>query len=132
MRNKNTYDSGGANTLSGMRDGDPDLRWHHYAVTYSKGRGICTYIDGFRGPFVTAAGKVVVKGGGTVTLPTGVPMRGTWVIARGASVEDAGAGDLNERWTVTNLSKKHTVEFKVQNGEFTCTVAGPGLAVMVR
>ena len=88
--------------------------------------------DGFRGPFVTAAGKVVVKGGGTVALPTEAPMRGTWVIARGASVEDAGTGDLNERWTVTNLRKKHTAEFAVQNGEFTCAVSGPGLAVIVR
>lgn len=327
--NKNTYETSGANTLPGMRDGDPDLRWHHYAVTYSKGRGISTYIDGirvddlcrntvftndscrsggvfylgakstalaapfrgaldevrvfdrelnipqiravmradmggvhvlpkggalsvaagatlevngtdetastvagegtldfisgrltltgassfagtlkgegtvvlpagasltlgtdpqdftgyvemaggafglpagvtaipatfrmtaidpsaetavpgdaeipdgtalaataeFHGPFVTAAGKVIVAGSGTITLPAGSVAGRTWVIARGASVEDLGTGDLNERWTVTNLRKNHSAEFKVQNGEFTCTVSGPGVVLLVR
>ena len=86
----------------------------------------------FHGPFVTAAGKVIVAGSGTITLPAGSVAGRTWVIARGASVEDLGTGDLNERWTVTNLRKNHSAEFKVQNGEFTCTVSGPGAVLLVR
>ena len=84
----------------------------------------------FRGPFVSTPGKVVIKGGGTVTLPA-ANAAGQWVIARGASVEDAGTGDLNGRWTVTNLPQGVKAKFRLRNGEFTCTVAA-GMAILIR
>lgn len=83
------------------------------------------------GPLVAAAGRVTIAGGGTVTLPT-PKTTGDWVIARGASVVDAGTGDLNARWTVTNAGTNVRPRFFASNGSFVCRVSGSGSMLIVR
>ena len=86
----------------------------------------------YRGPFVTARGRVVVCGGGTVALadPSAV---GTWTIARGeAGVRDDGAGALADRWRVANLPALRTARFQVSGDTFTCTVSPSGTLLLIR
>ena len=85
----------------------------------------------FAGPFVTAAGKVFVLGGGTVTLPT-AKTTGTWTIASGAEVVDRGTGDLNARWTVANADPNRKVKFAIQDNAFTCRVYAPSTMLLFR
>ena len=86
---------------------------------------------GAYGPFVSTPRKVIVCGGGSVTLPSSTAV-GTWVIGQGAEVVDNGTGDLAARWTVTNLGANRKVRFKTIGGAFTCTVMGAGTMVIFR
>ena len=90
-----------------------------------------TVTAGAYGPFVSTPRKVIVCGGGTVTLPSQTAT-GTWVIGQGAEVVDNGTGDLAARWTVTNLGPQKKARFKTDGGAFTCTVIGAGTMVIVR
>ena len=91
-----------------------------------------TVSKNFAGPLVTSAGRVRVMGGGSVTLAN-PQVVGTWTIGRGAEdAEDCGVGDLEARWTVTNLPAKRKALFKLVGGDFTCTVVGPGAILIVR
>ena len=90
-----------------------------------------TVTAGAYGPFVSTPRKVIVCGGGTVTLPSQTAT-GTWVIGQGAEVVDNGTGDLAARWTVTNLGANRKARFKTDGGAFTCTVIGAGTMVIVR
>lgn len=86
----------------------------------------------YRGPFATARGRVIVAGGGSVTLPAPAAV-GTWVIAQGAEdVRDDGAGALADRWRVTNLPATRTARFHVAGGAFLCTVPPSGTLLLVR
>lgn len=86
----------------------------------------------YRGPFATARGRVIVAGGGSVTLPAPTAV-GTWVIAQGAEdVRDDGAGALADRWRVTNLPATRTARFHVAGGAFLCTVPPSGTLLLVR
>ena len=86
----------------------------------------------FAGPFVTSAGRVLVMGGGAVTLPD-AKATGTWIIGQGAEdAQDLGTGDLDARWTVTNLSAPRSAKFRLQGGAFTCTVLGGGSVICIR
>jgi len=84
-----------------------------------------------KGPLITANGTVTLLGGGTITLPEPQAV-GSWEIARGTSVVDAGSGDLNERWSVANAGEKHIVKFSVSSGAFRCRVYGSGSLFFVR
>lgn len=86
----------------------------------------------YRGPFATARGRVIVAGGGSVTLPAPAAV-GTWVIAQGAEdVRDDGAGALADRWRVTNLPATRTARFQISGGAFLCTVPPSGTLLLVR
>ena len=86
----------------------------------------------YRGPFVTAHGRVVVCGGGSVTLPTPAAV-GTWVIGQGAEdVRDDGAGALADRWRVTNLPALRTARFQISGGTFLCTIQPSGTLLLIR
>ena len=86
----------------------------------------------YRGPFATARGRVIVAGGGSVTLPAPTAV-GTWVIAQGAEdVRDDGAGALADRWRVTNLPATRTAHFQISGGAFLCTVPPSGTLLLVR
>lgn len=86
----------------------------------------------YRGPFVTAHGRVVVCGGGSVTLPTPAAV-GTWVIGQGAEdVRDDGAGALADRWHVTNLPALRTARFQISGGTFLCTIQPSGTLLLIR
>ena len=86
----------------------------------------------YRGPFATARGRVIVAGGGSVTLPAPAAV-GTWVIAQGAEdVRDDGAGALADRWRVTNLPATRTARFQISGGAFLCTVPPPSTLLLVR
>lgn len=86
----------------------------------------------YRGPFATARGRVIVAGGGSVTLPAPAAV-GTWVIAQGAKdVRDDGAGALADRWRVTNLPATRTARFQISGGAFLCTVPPSGTLLLVR
>ena len=90
-----------------------------------------TVTAGAYGPFVSTPRKVIVCGGGTVTLPSPTAT-GTWVIGQGAEVVDTGTGDLAARWTVTNLGANRHVRFGIAGGAFFCRVFGAGTAVIFR
>ncbi len=90
-----------------------------------------TVSAGAYGPFVSTPRKVIVCGGGSVTLPSPTAV-GTWVIGQGAEVVDNGTGDLADRWTVTNLGPQKKARFKTDGGAFTCTVIGAGTTVIFR
>ena len=90
-----------------------------------------TVTDANKGPFVSTPRKVIVCGGGTVTLPSPTAT-GTWVIGQGAEVVDNGTGDLADRWTVTNLGANRHVCFGIAGGAFFCRVFGAGTAVIFR
>ena len=90
-----------------------------------------TVSAGAYGPFVSTSRKVIICGGGSVTLPSPTAT-GTWVIGQGAEVVDNGTGDLAARWTVTNLGANRKVRFKTSGGAFTCTVIGAGTMVIFR
>ena len=90
-----------------------------------------TVTAGAYGPFVSTPRKVIVCGGGTVTLPSPTAT-GTWVIGQGAEVVDNGTGDLAARWTVTNLGANRHVRFGIAGGAFFCRVFGAGTAVIFR
>ena len=90
-----------------------------------------TVTDANKGPFVSTPRKVIVCGGGTVTLPSPTAT-GTWVIGQGAEVVDNGTGDLAARWTVTNLGANRKARFKTSGSMFTCTVLGAGTMVIFR
>jgi hypothetical protein len=90
-----------------------------------------TVSAGAYGPFVSTSRKVIICGGGSVTLPSSTAV-GTWVIGQGAEVVDNGTGDLAARWTVTNLGANRKVRFKTSGGAFTCTVMGAGTMVIFR
>ena len=83
------------------------------------------------GPLVATAGRVTVRGGGAVTLPT-PKTTGMWVIGQGGSAVDAGTGDLNARWRVTNLDANRKSRFEVRDGMFICTIYGEGSMLIVR
>lgn len=86
----------------------------------------------YRGPFATARGRVIVAGGGSVTLPAPAAV-GTWVIAQGAEdVRDDGAGALADRWRVTNLPATRTARFQISGGAFLCIVPPSGTLLLVR
>lgn len=86
----------------------------------------------YRGPFVTARGRVIVRGGGSVTLPN-ASATGVWTIAAGAAdVRDDGEGPLAARWQVANLPPTRTARFAVSGGAFTCTVQAGGTLLLVR
>ena len=90
-----------------------------------------TVSAGAYGPFVSTSRKVIVCGGGSVTLPSPTAI-GTWVIGQGAEVVDNGTGDLAARWTVTNLGANRHVRFGIAGGAFFCRVFGAGTAVIFR
>lgn len=90
-----------------------------------------TVTDANKGPFVSTPRKVIVCGGGTMTLPSPTAT-GTWVIGQGAEVVDTGTGDLADRWTVTNLGANRKARFKTSGSMFTCTVLGAGTMVIFR
>ena len=90
-----------------------------------------TVTDANKGPFVSTPRKVIVCGGGTVTLPSPTAT-GTWVIGQGAEVVDTGTGDLAARWTVTNLGANRHVRFGIAGGSFFCRVFGAGTTVIFR
>ena len=86
----------------------------------------------FAGPFVSSSGHVLVLGGGAVTLPD-AKATGTWTIGEGAEhAQDLGTGDLDARWTVTNLPANRKAKFRLQGGAFTCTVLGGGTVIYIR
>lgn len=86
----------------------------------------------YRGPFVTAHGRVVVCGGGSVTLSTPAAV-GTWVIGQGTEdVRDDGAGALADRWHVTNLPALRTARFQISGGTFLCTIQPSGTLLLIR
>ncbi len=83
-------------------------------------------------PFIATDGKISILGGGTVTLSPGV-VAGTWVIARGTSVEDKGTGDLSARWSVTDLPASKKAKFRLtDSGDFVLSVSGAGTLVIFR
>ena len=90
-----------------------------------------TVSAGTYGPFVTSPSKIVICGGGTVTLPSATAV-GTWVIGQGAEVVDNGTGDLADRWTVTNLGANRRVRFSTDGGNFVVKVFGAGTTVIFR
>ena len=90
-----------------------------------------TVSDANKGPFVSTPRKVIVCGGGTVTLPSPTAT-GTWVIGQGAEVVDNCTGDLAARWTVTNLAPNCHAHFKAEDGMFSCTVFGAGTLMIFR
>lgn len=87
--------------------------------------------DGAYGPFVSTPRRIIVCGGGTVTLQSSASL-GTWVIGSGSEVVDNGDGDLASRWTVTNLGANNKVRFSTSGGVFSCTVLGAGSMVIIR
>jgi hypothetical protein len=90
-----------------------------------------TVSAGAYGPFVSTSRKVIVCGGGSVTLPSSTAV-GTWVIGQGAEVVDNGTGDLAARWTVTNLGLNRKVRFSTDGGSFVVKIFGAGTAVIFR
>ena len=90
-----------------------------------------TVSAGAYGPFVSTSRKVIICGGGTVTLPSDKAV-GTWVIGQGAEVVDNGTGALDTRWTVTNLAQSRLSRFATENGLFTCTVLEAGTLMIFR
>lgn len=90
-----------------------------------------TVSAGAYGPFVTSPRKIIICGGGTVTLPAPTAV-GTWTIGSGSEVVDNGTGDLAARWMVTNLGANKKARFKTDGGAFTCTVIGAGTMVIFR
>ena len=90
-----------------------------------------TVSAGTYGPFVTSPRKVIICGGGTVTLPASTAV-GTWVIGRGSEVVDNGTGDLAARWTVTNLGANRKARFKTDGGIFAVEVIGAGTIMIFR
>lgn len=82
------------------------------------------------GPFVTAQGRLVVAGGGTVVLPDG-KTTGTWVIARGTSVE--ASEEVLASWRVANAPASVRWVFQTTaSGDFVCRVFGQGTCVILR
>lgn len=82
------------------------------------------------GPFVTAVGRIVVAGGGTVVLPDG-KTTGTWVIARGTSAVASEAALAS--WRVTNAPASVRTAFQTTaSGDFVCRVFGQGTCVILR
>lgn len=82
------------------------------------------------GPFVTAAGRLVVAGGGTVVLPDG-KTTGTWVIARGTAVEASEAALAS--WRVANAPASVRSAFQTTaSGDFVCRIFGQGTCVILR
>ena len=90
-----------------------------------------TVSAGAYGPFVTSPRKIIICGGGTVTLPASTSV-GVWTIGSGSEVVDNGTGALDARWTVTNLGANKKARFKTDGGAFTCTVQGAGTMVIFR
>jgi len=86
---------------------------------------------GAYGPFVSTPRRVIVCGGGSVTLPSPTAV-GTWVIGQGAEVVDNGTGDLADRWTVTNVGTNKKVRFRISGGTFFFTVQDAGTMVIFR
>jgi len=90
-----------------------------------------TVSAGAYGPFVTSPRKVIICGGGTVTLPASTAV-GTWTIGSGSEVVDNGTGDLDKRWTVTNLGANRRVSFSTDGGSFVVKVFGAGTIMIFR
>ena len=90
-----------------------------------------TVSDGAYGPFVTSPRKIIICGGGKVTLPSPMAI-GVWTIGNGSEVVDNGTGDLAARWTVTNLGANRRVRFSTDGGNFVVKVFGAGTTVIFR
>jgi len=84
-----------------------------------------------KGPVIAANGTVTLLGSGTIMLPDPQAV-GSWEIARGTSIVDAGQGDLNGRWSVSNAWGGHNVKFEASAGVFSCRVFGSGTLVFVQ
>ena len=90
-----------------------------------------TVSQGVPGPFVSTSRRVLICGGGTVTVPS-QNSTGVWVIGSGEEIVDNGTGELEERWTVTNLGAGRRARFTTSGGRFVCTVYGAGTVLSIR